>query len=258
LDAIQLKSPDEIESMYRVNQVVAEALQAMVEIVRPGVTTAQLDEVARKVLEKNKAQSAFLNYPHPNGGRPFPATVCTSPNDMIVHGIPSENVVLKEGDILSMDFGAILDGWAGDSAVTVPVGNVSRESRDLMDATRQSLYAGIDKARDGNRLGDISHAVQELAESRGYGVVRDFVGHGIGRKMHEPPPIPNVGQEGKGIRIKAGMTFAIEPMINMGSPDIRTGPDGWGALTKDHKLSAHFEHSIAVTPDGPRILSAWS
>jgi methionyl aminopeptidase len=257
LSGIQLKSPDEIEALYRANQVVAEALRAMAEAAVPGAATALMDEIGRKILEKNRAKSAFLNYPNSGGGRPFPATVCTSLNEEIVHGIPSEKVVLKEGDILSIDFGAILDGWVGDSAVTVAVGGITPEAKQLVETTRDCLYAAIAHVLEGNRVGDVSHAVQELAESRGYGVVTEFVGHGIGRKMHEPPPIPNVGRPGTGERLRVGMTFAIEPMINAGTPKVHTATDGWTARTADRKLSAHFEHSVAVTPKGPRILSAW-
>jgi methionyl aminopeptidase len=256
LNLIQLKSPDEIEALYRANQVVAEALLAMAEAAGPGATTALMDEIGRRILEKHRAKSAFLNYPHHAGGRPFPATVCTSVNDVIIHGIPSEKTVLKEGDILSLDFGAILNGWVGDSALTVPIGPVGEEAKRLMDATRESLHAGIEKARDGNRVGDISWAVQELAESRGYGVVTEFIGHGIGRKMHEPPPVPNRGRPNMGERLRIGMVLAIEPMINAGTPGVITASDGWTARTADRKLSAHFEHSVAITPKGPRILSA--
>ncbi|MCZ7584570.1 MAG: type I methionyl aminopeptidase [Deltaproteobacteria bacterium] len=256
MNTIKLKSPDEIEAMYRANQVVAEALMAMADIVKPGLTTAELDEVARKVLEKHGARSAFLNYPHSNGGQAFPATVCTSVNEIIVHGVPSRDTVLKNGDILSMDFGAVVDGWVGDSALTVPVGDVSEDARRLLETGRECLSAAIDQARDGRRLGDLSNAVQRLAESHGFGVVTEFVGHGIGRSMHEPPPIPNVGMPGTGQRIKVGMVLAIEPMINAGTPAVVTEADGWTARTRDRKLSAHFEHSVAVTPEGPRILSA--
>lgn len=255
---IQLKSSEEIEAMYRANQVVAECLQRIGEAVKPGVTTADLDAIGHEVLKKHGAKSAFLGYPNPSGGKAFPATVCTSVNDEIVHGIPSRATVLKDGDIVSCDFGVILDGWVGDSAVTFPVGEVSENAKRLLDVTRRSLAAAIEQVRVGNRLGDVSHAVQEVAEAEGFGVVTDFVGHGVGRKMHEPPQVPNVGRPGTGVRLQAGMVLAIEPMINEGTPDVRTLADGWTAVTFDHKLSAHFEHSVAVTSEGPRVLSAWS
>lgn len=252
---IQLKSPSEIEAMYRANQVVAEALTAMMDAAKPGVTTAEMDEIGRKILDKHGAKSAFLNYPQSGGGRPFPATVCASPNEVIVHGIPSPDVVLKEGDILSLDFGAVLDGWVGDSAVTIPIGTVSERAKRLVETTQECLDAAIDRMRIGCRLGDLGFAVQSLAEGRGYGVVTEFVGHGIGRRMHEPPPVPNVGRKGGGERLRAGMVFAIEPMINEGTADVDVLPDGWTAVTRDRRLSAHIEHSVAVTEDGPRVLS---
>jgi methionyl aminopeptidase len=252
---IQLKSPAEIEKLYRADQVVAEALASMAEAAAPGVSTALLDEIARKIIEKRKAKSAFLGYPNPSGGAAFPATVCASVNDVVVHGIPSADMVLKSGDILSLDFGVILDGWCGDAALTVAIGDIRPEAKRLMDTTRECLEAAIEQSRLGKRVGDIGHAVQALAESRGYGVVHEFVGHGIGKKMHEPPAIPNLGTPGTGERIRVGMTFAIEPMINMVSPDVKVDADGWTARTADGEFSAHFEHSIAVTPDGPRVLS---
>lgn len=256
---LNLKSPDEIEALYRANQVVAEALQAMAEAAKPGATTALMDEIGRKVLEKHGAKSAFLHYPNASKGKPFPATVCTSPNDVIIHGIPSGKTVLMEGDILSLDFGAVLGGWVGDSAVTVPIGEVSEVARRLMSTTRACLMAAIEKAREKNWLHDISWAVQELAESEGYGVVTEFVGHGIGRRMHEYPPVPNIGRpwQGERVRLQAGMVLAIEPMINAGTPRVEIARDGWAARTADRKLSAHFEHSVAITPSGPRILSEW-
>ncbi|MBZ0272198.1 type I methionyl aminopeptidase [bacterium] len=257
MNAIHLKSPDDIEAMYRANRVVAEALRAMYEAVRPGVSTGELDRVARRVLEKHGARSAFLNYPHSAGGPAFPATVCASVNEVIVHGIPSDDTIRKDGDIVSLDFGAILDGWVGDSAITVAVGAASEEAQGLLATTKACLTAAIEQCVEGNRVGDISHAVQVLAEGRGYGVVSEFVGHGIGRRMHEAPPIPNVGRAHTGERLRVGMVFAIEPMINEGSPDVVTENDGWTARTADRKLSAHFEHSVAITPDGPRVLSVW-
>ncbi len=252
---IQLKSPAEIEKLHRANQVVAEALQCMAEAAAPGASTALMDEIGRRIIEKHKAKSAFLGYPGAGDGPAFPSVVCASVNDVVVHGIPSKDVVLKDGDILSLDFGVFLDGWCGDSALTVAVGQVAPEAKVLMETTRQCLEAAIDQSRLGKRVGDIGYAVQTLAESRGFGVVHEFVGHGIGRRMHEPPSIPNLGRPGTGERLREGMTFAIEPMINMGTGDIKVDSDGWTARTADGRLSAHFEHSIAVTADGPKVLS---
>lgn len=255
---LQLKSPEEIEAMYRANQVVAEALWAMAEAAVPGIATARLDEIGRNILEKHGATSAFLGYLNPSGGVPFPATVCASLNEAVVHGIPSEDVVLKNGDILSLDFGAVLDGWYGDSAITLAIGEIDSKAAGLLETTRRCLFAAIEQTRVGKRIGDLSRAIQNMAEKAGFGVVHEFVGHGIGRKMHEPPPIPNLGRAGAGPRLQVGMVLAIEPMINMGSPDVKVRKDGWTAVTADNKLSAHFEHSVAVTSQGPRILSVRS
>ena len=249
---ITLKSADEIEKLYRANQVVAEVLSVLEEKTEPGIDTLTLDRLAYEICIQRGAKPAFLNYPGPT---PYPGTICASVNEEVVHGIPSKNRVLKEGDILSIDFGCHLDGFVGDSALTVAVGKISKEAALLMKATRESLFAGIDMAREGNRLFDISHAVQSVAEAAGFSVVRDFVGHGIGREMHEPPQIPNYGQPGRGVRLKNGMVLALEPMVNVGTYEVKVKEDGWTAVTADGQLSCHFEHSIAITPDGPRILS---
>jgi methionyl aminopeptidase len=247
-ERIILKSPQEIEKMRRSNQIVAEILAEMKTSARPGVTTRELDELAEALLAKLKAHSAFKGY---NG---YPAALCTSVNEEVVHGIPS-NRVLKEGDILSLDFGAIYDGFYGDAAITLPIGSISTEAEQLLRVTEEALYLAIDKARPENRLMDISAAIQRHVESHGFSVVRDFVGHGIGKHLHEKPQVPNFGIPGRGVRLKPGMTLAIEPMINAGGCEVMIREDGWTAVTKDGSLSAHFEHSVAVTENGPAILS---
>ena len=247
-ERIILKSPQEIEKMRRSNQIVAEILAEMKTSARPGVTTRELDELAEALLAKLKAHSAFKGY---NG---YPAALCTSVNEEVVHGIPS-NRVLKEGDILSLDFGAIYDGFYGDAAITLPIGSISTEAEQLLRVTEEALYLAIDQARPENRLMDISAAIQRHVESHGFSVVRDFVGHGIGKHLHEKPQVPNFGIPGRGVRLKPGMTLAIEPMINAGGCEVMIREDGWTAVTKDGSLSAHFEHSVAVTENGPAILS---
>jgi methionyl aminopeptidase len=247
-ERIILKSPQEIEKMRRCNQMVAEILAEIRKAARPGVKTRDLDEMAEALLAERKAQSAFKGY---NG---YPASLCTSVNEVIVHGIPSDQV-LKEGDILSLDFGAIYDGFYGDAAVTLPIGRISAEAERLLRVTEEALYLAIDQARPGNRLMDISAAVQRHVESHGFSVVREFVGHGIGKHLHEKPQIPNFGIPGRGVRLKPGMTLAIEPMINVGGFEVVIREDKWTAVTKDRSLSAHFEHSVAVTENGPDILS---
>ena len=213
-----------------------------------------LDRIAEAMCREAGAEPAFLNYMGP-APTPFPASICASINEEVVHGIPSRNRVLKKGEIISIDFGAKYNGFVGDSALTVPVGEVSEEARRLMEVTRAALFAGIETAIPGNRVFDISHAIQTTAEAAGFSVVQDYTGHGIGRSMHEPPQIPNFGNPGQGERLKVGMTFALEPMVNAGTWRVKVKPDGWTVVTADGRLSAHFEHSIAVTNDGPRILS---
>jgi methionyl aminopeptidase len=247
-ERIILKSPQEIEKMRRANRVVAEILQEVKAAARPGVKTRELDELAVGLLEKRGARSAFKGY---SG---YPSVLCTSVNEEVVHGIPSDRV-LKNGDILSLDFGAVCDDYYGDAAITVPVGTIPEEARLLLRVTEEALYKGIEKARPGNHVGDISAAVQRHVESLGFSAVRDFVGHGIGRFMHERPQVPNFGVPGRGVRLKAGMTLAIEPMINAGGYEVVVLDDGWTAVTKDRSLSAHFEHSVAITENGPYILS---
>jgi methionyl aminopeptidase len=247
--AIQLKSPFEIAKLREANRIVAEVLDVLEDAAKPGLTTWDLNEIAAQKLRQLKAESAFLGY------HGYPAVLCTSVNDVVVHGIPRRDLVLKDGDILSIDFGAFKDGWCGDSARTIPIGAVKPEAAALMEATRQALELGIAACVPGNRLGDIGHAVQTHAEAHGYSVVRQFVGHGIGRAMHEEPPVPNYGDAGKGRRLSVGLVVAIEPMVNAGGAEVFVKEDGWTAVTKDGSLSAHFEHSVAITDEGPIVLS---
>ena len=249
---IHIRTAGEVDKLYRANQIVAKILSRLAEKVKPGVDTLSLDRIAESMCRKAGARPAFLHYP---GATPYPGSICASINDEVVHGIPSKKRVLAEGDILSIDFGVEIDGYFGDSALTVPVGTVSAQAQDLMKVTRAALFAGIEQAVEGNRLFDISNAVQSTAEASGYSVVRDFVGHGIGQNMHEPPQIPNFGEPGQGVRLQAGMVFALEPMINAGTWKVKVLQDGWTAVTADGRLSAHFEHSIAITQRGPKILS---
>jgi len=243
-----LKQPDEIAKARASNRIVAEVLSVLREKVRPGVTTGELDKIAEGVTEKRGAKPAFKGY------RGYPYSLCASVNEEVVHGMPSKRV-LEEGDIIGLDYGVCYQGLYGDSAITLPVGKVSEQAIRLMQLTEQSLYAAIDQACDGNRLGDISAAVQETVEAAGYSVVRDFVGHGIGKSMHEDPQIPNFGKKGRGIELKRGMILAIEPMVNAGRYKVRILSDGWTVITADGSLSAHFEHSVAITDNGPEILS---
>ena len=246
---IILKSPGELRQMGESGAIVAEVLAGLREKVKPGVTTLELDAYAEAVTRKRGARPAFKGY----GG--FPFALCASVNSEVVHGFPSDRP-LEEGDIVSLDYGVFYNGFYGDSAITVAVGTVSASALRLMEVTRESLYKGIEKAREGNRLGDISSAVQSHAEKAGFSVVRDYVGHGIGKDLHEDPPVPNFGAGGRGVKLKSGMVLAIEPMINEGAYRVRVKPDGWTVVTDDGSLSAHFEHTIAITDDGPVILSS--
>lgn len=245
---IILKSQREINYLRDAGRVVAQTLEEVRKAVRPDITTQELDQIAEKYIKSCGATPAFKGY------HGFPGNICASVNEEVVHGIPGLRK-LKNGDNVSIDIGAVINGYYGDAAITVPVGEVDAEVQRLLDVTEQSLYKGIEQAIAGNRLGDISHAVQTHAEKYGYGVVRDFVGHGIGRNMHEDPQIPNYGIPGRGPRLKSGMTLAIEPMINMGTHDVKVLDDGWTVVTTDAKRSAHFEHTIAITPEGPEILT---
>lgn len=245
---IILKSPREIERMKVPCKMVAEILALLSERVKPGVTTLELDSFAASEVTKRKAKAAFKGYCN------YPSSLCCSPNNQVVHGIPNKTP-LKSGDILSLDFGVLYDDFFGDAAVTVPVGEVASNVRDLIQVTEKSLYYGIEKAVCGGRLHDVSSAVQSYVESNGFSVVRDFVGHGIGRKLHEDPQIPNYGQAGTGVRLKSGMVLAIEPMINQKSHDVNVLDDGWTVVTVDGGMSAHFEHTVAITDNGPEILT---
>ena len=230
-------------------RVAAGALRVAGEAVEPGVTTGEIDALARKYIEKQGAIPTFYNY---NG---YPATACISINDEVIHGIPSNKRVIKEGDLVSIDLGATLHGYVGDNAATFAAGKISPEATRRSDTTRESLYEGIKAAVAGGRIGDIGFAISRYCEDRGYSVVRDFTGHGVGTQMHEDPSVPNFGTPGRGVRLLPGMTIAIEPMINQGTADVRRMSDGWTIKTRDGKLSAHFEHTIAITPDGPKILT---
>ncbi len=239
---------EEIAKMRRAGRVVAEMHERTRQAARPGVTTAELDRVAREVLERRGARSNFFNY------HGFPAVICTSPNDMIVHGIPG-GYRLEDGDIVSIDCGAIIEGYHADAAFTMPVGDVAPEALKLIATTEESLRKGIEQMVDGNRLSDIGHAVQSVAEAAGYSVVREYVGHAIGTSMHEEPQVPNYGPPGKGPKLRVGMVFAVEPMVNMGGPGTRVLDDGWSVMTADGSLSAHAEHTIAILDDGPEVLT---
>ncbi len=242
--AVEVKTREELATMR-----AADILVLLKGIVKPGMSTGEIDAFCREELKKRNAKPAFLNY------HGFPGVICVSINSEIVHGIPSDKRILKESDIVGLDFGAIIDGWYGDSAITVPIGKISPEAERLIKTTRECLERGIAAVKNGARIGDIGCAVQTHAESQGYTLVREFVGHGIGRALHEEPPVPNLGKAGTGARLKTGMTIAIEPMVNMGGPEVSTLGDGWTAVTKDGKLSAHFEHTVAVTETGFEILT---
>lgn len=247
--AVEVKTREELAIMRAAGGVVADILVLLKGLVKPGMTTGEIDQICRAELQKRGAKPAFLNY------HGFPGVICVSINSEIVHGIPSDKRVLKESDIVGLDFGAIIDGWYGDSAITVPIGKISPEAERLIKTTRECLERGIAAVKNGGRIGDIGFAVQSHAEAQGYTLVREFVGHGIGRALHEEPPVPNLGKPGTGARLKTGMTIAIEPMVNMGGPEVATLGDGWTAVTKDGKLSAHFEHTVAVTDTGFEILT---
>lgn len=246
---ITRKSREQIALMRRAGTVVAEMHAECIRVAKPGATTLDVDRVAREVIDRRGARSNFLGY------HGFPAVVCTSPNDVIVHGIPSDSVVLEEGDILSIDCGAIIEGWHADAAVTIPIGEIDAESQRLIDVTRRSLEAAIEQVVGGRRLGDIGAAVEGIAEAAGFTVVREYVGHGIGTAMHEEPQVPNYGPAGRGLRLREGIVLAIEPMVNAGGPETRVLDDGWTVVTRDGRRSAHFEHTIAVGEHGPEVLT---
>jgi methionyl aminopeptidase len=244
------KSAEEIEQIGAAGRVLARTLAMLGRKARPGVSTADLDEAAEKFIRSQGAEPAFLGY------RGFPGSICASPNSMVVHGIPGP-YKLSRGDILSIDVGVILDGWVADAAITVPVGNVTPVAKQLLTCTREALFEGIEQCRPGNRLGDVSHAIQQRVEADGFSVIRALVGHGIGRDMHEDPQIPNFGNPGTGPLLGEGMVLAIEPMVNVGAPPIRVGEDNWSVYSQDGTLAAHFEHTVAITADGPRIMTPW-
>ena len=245
---ITLKSKREVEIMRESSRIVAEILQALRPLCQPGITTAELDRVAEEMTRKLGAQPAFKGY------RGFPRTLCTSINHEVVHGIPGDREV-KEGDILGLDFGVVYNGYYGDSAITVPIGQVTPELKELLQVTEESLHLGIQNMKPGNHLADISRAIQTHAESHGYSLVKDFGGHGIGKRLHEDPMVLNYVVNGRGIKLKAGLVLAIEPMVNMGGDQVRILSDGWTVVTVDGKPSAHFEHTVAITENGPEILS---
>jgi methionyl aminopeptidase len=245
---IVLKSKSEVSRIAAAGKVVAGCLELLADSVRPGMATVELDRLAEEYIRDHDGIPTFLGY------RGFPRSICASPNDMVVHGIPGESLV-GDGDILSLDVGVTLDGYVADSALTVTLGDVGAEATRLLDATRRSLEAAIAQCRVGNRLGDVSHAVQEMVEAEGFSVVRTLVGHGVGREMHEEPQIPNFGDPGRGPRLEEGMVFAIEPMVNAGGFDVFVADDKWSIYTSDGSLSAHFEHTVAVTADGPKVLT---
>jgi methionyl aminopeptidase len=247
---IVCRSQAELERMRAAGQLVGQVLTALSATVAEGVSTADLDEVAERLIRDAGAIPAFKGY---NG---YPASICASVNDEVIHGIPSKKRVLKAGDIISIDVGAELDGYFGDSAITLPVGEISDEAKRLLQVTEESLFKAIDVVRPGGRVSDIGHAVQKHVEAAGFSVVREFVGHGIGQRMHEEPQIPNYGEPGRGPRLAEGMVLAIEPMVNAGKPAVKVLSDGWTAVTRDHRLAAHFEHTVAVTAEGAWILTA--
>jgi methionyl aminopeptidase len=244
-----LKSPRQMAIMRDANRIVAEILAALTARVAPGVTTMDLNDLSEALVQKHRVQPAFKGY------KGFPCALCTSVNEEVVHGIPSRTRVLHEGDVISLDFGVVYRGFYGDAATTVPVGRVEEPVRRLLRTAEEALYQGIGKAAAGNHLSAISHAIQDHVEVRGYSVVREFTGHGIGRSLHEEPQVPNFGQPGMGVLLRAGMVLAIEPMVNEGESAVEILQDGWTAVTRDRRLSVHFEHSVAITENGPEILS---
>jgi methionyl aminopeptidase len=244
------KTPEQVDKMALAGDILVRCLKMLESKARAGVTTAELDEAAEKFIRSQDATPAFKGY------RGFPGSICASPNTMVVHGIPGP-YELQRGDILSIDVGVIKDGWVADAAMTVPVGEVSPEARKLLDVTKASLFSGVEQMRPGNHLGDVSAAVQGTVEAEGLSVIRTLVGHGIGREMHEEPQVPNFGEPGKGPELEEGMVLAIEPMVNVGGPLVRMDEDGWSVFSEDDSLAAHFEFTVAVTADGPRVLTPW-
>jgi methionyl aminopeptidase len=247
---IILKTPEQIEKMAAAGRIHARCMKMLISKCRPGVSTAELDQAAERFILSQGAEPTFLGY------RGFPGSICASPNSMVVHGIPGP-YELKRGDLISLDIGVTKDGWVADAAATVPIGRVGRTAEQLLDVTKAALHAGVGEAQPGNRLGDVSHAIQRTAEDAGLSIIRTLVGHGVGRDMHEDPQIPNFGEPGHGPELEAGMVLAIEPMVNAGGPAVRVGEDGWAVYSADGSLAAHFEFTVAITADGPRILTPW-
>ncbi len=244
------KTPDQVEEMAAAGDVLVRCMKMLGSKVRPGITTEELDAAAEKFIRSQDALPAFKGY------RGFPGSICASPNSMVVHGIPGP-YELKRGDIISIDVGVVKNGWVADAAVTFPVGPISTEAKRLLEVTKTSLFAGVEQMRPGNHLGDVSHAIQRTVEGAGLSIIRTLVGHGVGRDMHEEPQVPNFGEPGKGPELEEGMVLAIEPMVNAGGPLVQMGDDGWSVYSEDDSLAAHFEFTVAVTPDGPRVLTPW-
>ena len=244
------KTPEQVDQMAAAGDILVRTMKVLKSKARPGITTLELDEAAEKFIRSQGAVPSFKGY------RGFPGSICASPNSMVVHGIP-DDYECKRGDVLSIDIGVTYEGWVADAAVTVPIGPISTEAKNLLEVTRNSLFVGIEQMVAGNHLGDVSHAIQSSVESNGLSVIRTLVGHGIGREMHEEPQVPNFGEAGRGPELEEGMVLAIEPMVNAGGPLVRMGDDGWSVFSEDDSLAAHFEFTVAVTPDGPRILTPW-
>lgn len=244
------KTPEQVDQMAAAGDILVRTMKVLKSKARPGITTLELDEAAEKFIRSQGAVPSFKGY------RGFPGSICASPNSMVVHGIPGE-YECKRGDVLSIDIGVTYEGWVADAAVTVPIGPISTEAKNLLEVTRNSLFVGIEQMVAGNHLGDVSHAIQASVESNGLSVIRTLVGHGIGREMHEEPQVPNFGEAGRGPELEIGTVLAIEPMVNAGGPLVRMGDDGWSVFSEDGSLAAHFEFTVAVTPDGPRILTPW-
>ncbi|HEY6731150.1 MAG TPA: type I methionyl aminopeptidase [Solirubrobacterales bacterium] len=244
------KTPEQVEKMAASGEILVRCLKMLASKARPGITTEELDAAAEKFIRSQGAEPAFKGY------RGFPGSICASPNSMVVHGIPG-GYELKRGDVISIDVGVIYDGWVSDAAMTLPIGPVSPEAQKLLDVTKASLFAGVEQMQPGNHLGDVSAAIQRTVEIEGLSIIRTLVGHGIGRDMHEEPQVPNFGEPGKGPELEVGTVLAIEPMVNVGGPLVRMGDDGWSVYSEDGSLAAHFEFTVAVTPEGPRILTPW-
>ena len=254
---ITLKSEPEIDKMRKAGKIVADVIMILKDLIVPGITTMELDEKVEAFIRDQGAIPSEKGYCVPGIPTPFPASICASINDEVVHGIPSRDRILQKGDIISIDVMACFEGYHGDAAFTYPVGEVSSEKQRLMDVTRESLEKGISKAKSGNTVGDVGHIIEDYVASAGFGIVRDYTGHGLGKKLHEPPQVPNFGRPGRGVTLKSGMTIAIEPMVMTGDEKVVTGPDGWVVLTADGSDAAHFEKTVLITDDGVEILTPW-